>query len=115
MTEVKFHTKPTQINREDPIKIIDNGFYTAWAYPLSNGYCIGFKVFDNYMSEAALIKLEAPDKIHWYYPTTVDIHTRQDLVDFVKTWNDMRANDIVEIIKQIQRKHLEPSQSLHAL
>ena len=109
--EVKFHTKPTQ----NPIKIMDTDYYITWAYPLSNGYCIGFKVFDNYMSEAALIKLEAPDKIHWFYPTTIDIHTRQDLVDFVKSWDNMSINNILEILKQIQKRQLELSQELHTL
>lgn len=97
MTEVKFHTKPTQINREDPIKIIDNEIFTAWAYPLSNGYCAGFMVRDNGMAQAALIKFEEPNIINWLEITREDIHTRKDLVQFVKTYDGYTAYDIWEM------------------
>ena len=109
MTEVKFHTKPTQINRDDPIKIVDNEIFTVWAYPLSNGYCAGFIVRDNGMAEAALIKLESPNIIHWLEPTRIDIHTRQDLVNFVKTYDGYTVYDIWDL----QEKTL--SQDLHVL
>ena len=115
MTEVKFHTKPTQINREDPIKIIDNGFYKAWVYPLSNGYCVGFEVMSNGMSRASSIQLLSADTIEWLYHTTMDIHTRQDLVNFVKEWDKMTVFDIVDLQESILKMDLYNTQSLHTL
>lgn len=82
--EVKFHTKPTQINRENPILIIENEYYKVWVYPLNNGYFAGFMVHSNGMSEAAIVEIELSGVIHWVSPTSIDVHTRQDLVKFVK-------------------------------
>ena len=53
--KVKFHTKPTQVNRKNPILVIDcYPIVRRWMYELDNGYFILFSVFDNTRSEAVL-------------------------------------------------------------
>lgn len=85
MSEVKFHTKPTQINRQNPILVIANDYYKLWLYPLNSGYFAGFMVHANGMSEVALADVVyPPGGVHWAGQTSIDVHTRQDLVKFVK-------------------------------
>ena len=98
MSEVKFHTKPTQVNRKNPILIYK---YTTrakiWAYPLDNGYIALFMVHYNTMSTAVLGYLDDSDYVYTLDFTKIDIHTRQDLVDFVKNYNEMTVFDIVKL------------------
>lgn len=104
MSEVKFHTKPTQVNRKNPILIYK---YTTiakiWAYPLDNGYVALFMVHSDIMSTAVLGYSDENDHVHYLDFTRVDIYTRQDLVDFVKNYNKMTVCDIIEL----QEEHLK--------
>lgn len=95
MSEVKFHTKPTQINRQNPILVIDNTLYKLWLYPLSSGYFAGFMVRANGMAEAAIIAVAYPGGVHWIGKTSIDIHTRQDLVNFVKTRDQYTEEELL--------------------
>lgn len=97
--EVKFHTKPTQVNRKNPILVIDcYPIVRRWMYELDNGYFILFSVFDNTRSEAVVSATpENSGEVYYLDYTMVDIHTKQDLVDFVKTYNKMTVFDIVNL------------------
>lgn len=95
MTEVKFHTKPTQINREDPILVMDDDFRKLWLYPLNSGYFAGFMVHANGMSEVAIVVVAYPGGIHWLDKTSVDTHTRQDLVKFVKDHDSYTEEELL--------------------
>ena len=110
MTEVKFHTKPTQINRQDPLPVFDNFGVKAWLYPLSNGYFVLFRVV-NGVSNAGVVYVEDHYVIDFLQETVTDIHTRQDLVDYVKTWDKMTVFDIVQIQEDLLKISLEKASS----
>ena len=95
--EVKFHTKPTQINRENPILIIDHEYHKLWVYPLTNGFYAGFMVHENGMAECSIvgINLNGIYGAHWFNQWSIDVHTRQDLVNFVKTHDEWTEEEIV--------------------
>ena len=97
MSEVKFHTKPTQINRENPILIIDHEYHKLWVYPLVNGFYAGFMVHENGMAECSIvgINLNGIYGAHWFNQWSIDVHTRQDLVNFVKTHDEWTEEEIV--------------------
>lgn len=97
MTEVKFHTKPTQIDRQDPILIIDNEYRKLWVYPLTNGFYSGFMVHENGMAECSIVGINLNGKYgaHWFNQWSIDVHTRQDLVNFVKTHDKWTEEEIV--------------------
>lgn len=107
MSEVKFHTKPTQINRKNPILIYE---YTTiakvWAYPLDNGYIALFMVHSDTISTAVLGYLDDSDYVYNLDFTKIDIHTRQDLVDFVKNYNKMTKLDMLKLQQQVLKKEL---------
>lgn len=98
MSEVKFHTKPTQVNRKNPILIYE---YTTiakiWVYPLDNGYIALFIVYSDTRATAVLGYSDENDYVHNLDFTKIDIHTRQDLVDFVKNYNKMTVFDIIKL------------------
>ena len=97
MTEVKFHTKPTQINRENPILIIDNEYRKLWVYPLTNGFNAGFMVHENGMAECSIVEINLYGTygVHWFNHLSIDVHTRQDLVNFVKTHDECSGSEIL--------------------
>lgn len=113
MTEVKFHTKPTQINRQDPVKIFEFLGTTAWLYYLpKNGYYVLFKA-GNGASTAELAGFNREDLLSTLPNSKTEINTRKDLVDYVKTWGNLTVFDIVKIQEDILKNEL--AQSLHTL
>lgn len=100
MSEVKFHTKPTQINRKNPLKVKECFGIKSWLYPLSNGYFVLFSVVDS-KSSAGLVYVEDHFVTDYLQGTVTDIYTRQDLVDYVKTWDKMTVFDIVQLQEDI--------------
>nr|DAX38224.1 MAG TPA: hypothetical protein [Caudoviricetes sp.] len=97
--EVKFHTKPTQVNRKNPILVIDcYPVVRRWMYELDNGYFVLFSVYDDSRSEAVVADYTFDyDAVYYLDHTMVDIHTKQDLVDFVKEYNKHSNFDMVDI------------------
>ena len=101
MSEVKFHTKPTQVNRKNPILIVDRlPVVQTWMYELDNGYFVLFAVYDGHRSEANLAAFDDNGHVYYLDFTKIDIHTRQDLVEFVKNYNKMTTLDIFKMYKQ---------------
>lgn len=113
MKEVKFHTKPTQIDRQDPIKIYEMFGVIDWLYYLpKNGYYVLFKV-DNGISTATLAGFDKDDNLTTLFKSDVEIHTRKDLVDYVHSWGRLTTFDIVKVQEDILK--IELAQSLHVL
>lgn len=101
--EVKFHTKPTQVNRKNPKLVLDHfPIVRKWIYELDNGYFVIFSVFDNNRSEAAVGGFDRCGNLYHLDYTMVDIHTKQDLVDFVTDYNKYTVLDMLKLEKEIK-------------
>lgn len=102
-SKVKFHTKPTQINRKNPVLVIDcYPVVRRWMYELDNGYFILFSVYDN-RSEAVVANYSSNyETVYHLDYTMVDIHTKQDLVDFVTDYNKYSVLDMWKLEKEIK-------------
>lgn len=97
--EIKFHAKPTQINRQNPIAVKDAGLSKIYAYPIKGDFYVKFVVAGG-VSFAGLAKT---DKIPTPYnldvsPNTVhDIHKKMDLVHYVIGYRNIPLSDIESI------------------
>lgn len=101
--EVKFHTKPTQVNRKNPKLVLDHfPIVRKWIYELDNGYFVIFSVFDNNRSEAAVGGFDRCGNLYHLDYTMVDIHTKQDLVDFVTDYNKYTVLDMFKLEKEMK-------------
>lgn len=115
MSNTKFHTKPTQINRQNPVKIFEMLDVIVWLYYLpKNGYYVLFKVSSS-VSTAELAGFDKNDELVTLTNTETEINTRKDLVDYVKTWGDLTVFDIVKIQEDMLKMDLEKSHFLHTL
>jgi hypothetical protein len=97
--EVKFHIKPTQVNRKNPVLVINcYPVVRRWMYELNNGYFVIFSVYDDSRSEAVVANCpENSGEVYYLDHTMVDIHTKKDLVDFVTDYNKYSNFDMVDI------------------
>lgn len=101
--EVKFHTKPTQVNRKNPKLVLDHfPIVRKWIYELDNGYFVIFLVFDNNRSEATVGGFDRCGNLYHLDYTMVDIHTKQDLVDFVTDYNKYTVLDMFKLEKEMK-------------
>lgn len=101
--EVKFHTKPTQVNRKNPKLVLDHfPIVRKWIYELDNGYFVIFSVFDNNRSEAAVGGFDRCGNLYHLDYTLVDIHTKQDLVDLVSDYNKYTVLDMFKLEKEMK-------------
>ena len=113
--EVKFHNKPTQIDRQNPIKVLEVGGVIYWLYYLpKNGYYVLFKVA-NSVSTASLACFDENDGFNTLSISETEIYTRQDLVNYFNSWNNLTKFDIVKIQEDILIMELEKTQDLHTL
>ena len=97
--KVKFHKKPTQVNRKNPVLVINcYPVVRRWMYELNNGYFVIFSVYDDSRSEAVVANCpENSGEVYYLDHTMVDIHTKKDLVDFVTEYNKYSNFDMVDI------------------
>ena len=101
--EVKFHTKPTQVNRKNPKLVLDHfPIVRKWIYELDNGYFVIFSVFDNNRSEAAVGGFDRCGNLYHLDYTMVDIYIKQDLVDFVTDYNKYTVLDMFKLEKEMK-------------
>lgn len=101
--EVKFHTKPTQVNRKNPKLVLDHfPIVRKWIYELDNGYFVIFSVFDNNRSEAAVGGFDRCGNLYHLDYTLVDIYTKQDLVDLVSDYNKYTVLDMLKLEKEMK-------------
>lgn len=97
--EIKFHTRPTQINRRNPIVVKEAGLSRIYVYPIKGDFYVKLVVAGG-VSFAGLAKT---DEIPTPYnldvsPNTVhDIHTKMDLVDYVVGYRNTPIHDIETI------------------
>ena len=113
MSKTKFHTKPTQINRQNPVKIYEMFGVIDWLYYLpKNGYYVLFKV-DNGISTATLAGFDTNDNFTTLLKSGVEIHTRKDLVDYVNSWGNLTTFDIIKVQEDILK--IELAQELQVL
>ena len=99
--KVKFHTKPTQVNRKNPVLVIDcYPVVRRWMYELDNGYFILFSVYDNSRSEAVVASYTFNyESVYHLDYTLVDINTKKDLINFVKEYNKYSILDMWKLEK----------------
>lgn len=102
--KVKFHKKPTQVNRKNPVLVINcYPVVRRWMYELDNGYFILFSVYNNTRSEAVVAACpENSGEVYHLDYTMVDIHTKKDLVDFVTDYNKYSVLDMWKLEKEIK-------------
>ena len=62
---------------------------------MSNGYFVLFRVLTS-TSSAGIVRVEDNIVTDFLQGTITDIYTRQDLVDYVRTWDKMTVFDIVQ-------------------
>lgn len=97
--EIKFHTRPTQINRQNPIIAKDGGLSKVYAYPIKGDFYVKFVVAGG-VAFAGLAKTnQNPNAYNLNVsPNTVhDIHTKMDLVHYVMGYRNIPVRDIEAI------------------
>lgn len=93
--EIKFHTRPTQINRKNPIVVKDAGVSKIYAYPLKGDFYIRFAVVGS-TSIAGLAKSEDPTNLNVRMGdyTIFDIHSKKDLVEYVTSYRKLSIEEL---------------------
>lgn len=97
--EIKFHAKPTQINRQNPIAVKDAGLSKIYAYPIKGDFYVKFVVAGG-VSFAGLAKTDeipTPYNLNVSPITVYDIHTKMDLVHYVMGYRSISLSDIESI------------------
>lgn len=102
--EIKFHTRPTQINRQNPIVVKDGGLSKVYAYPIKGDFYVKFVIAGG-VAFAGLVKTnQIPNayNLDVLTHTVYDIHTKNDLVNYVVGYRNTPIN-IIESICNIQQ------------
>lgn len=97
--EIKFHTRPTQINRQNPIFVKDAGLSKIYAYPIKGDFYVKFVVAGG-VAFAGLAKTDqipSPYNLNVSPITVYDIHTKMDLVHYVMGYKTISLSDIESI------------------
>ena len=97
--EIKFHTRPTQINRQNPIAVKDAGLSKIYAYPIKGDFYVKFVVAGG-VAFAGLAKTDqipSPYNLNVSPITVYDIHTKMDLVHYVMGYRSISLSDIETI------------------
>lgn len=96
--EIKFHTKPTQINRQNPIVVKKDYLLKVYMYPLKGDFYVKFAVVGG-TAFAGLVKTDDPMNIATIMPdaTMHDIHRKKDLINLVTGYRNIWLSDIESI------------------
>ena len=88
--EIKFHHRPTQINRKNPIVVKNEGFLHVYNYRLKGDFYVRFAVVGG-TSFAGLVKTDDPTNISAIMceHTMCDIYSKKDLVNYVTDYGNM--------------------------
>lgn len=99
--EIKFHTKPTQINRNNPIVVVRKGFMHVYAYHLRDDFYVKFAIVGG-TSFAGLIKTDDPKSIYTIIAdnTIIDIHNKNQLVEFVTSYSKLSTTVLNDVYNQ---------------
>lgn len=96
--EIKFHTRPTQINRQNPIVVKKDYLLKVYMYPLKGDFYVRLAVVGG-TAFAGLVKTDDPMNISAIMPewTIYDIHTKQELINYITGYRNIRLSDIDSI------------------
>lgn len=96
--EIKFHTRPTQINRQNPICIKHDYLLKVYMYPLKGDFYVKFAVVGG-TAFAGLVRTDDPMNISTIMPewTIHDIHSKQELINYITGYRNIRLSDIDSI------------------
>lgn len=96
--EIKFHTRPTQINRQNPIVVKHTGLSNIYMYPLKGDFYIRFSTVGG-TSIAGLVKTDDPMKLEVRAGdyTVFDIHSKKDLVEYVTSYRKLPIEEIERV------------------
>lgn len=96
--EIKFHHRPTQINRQNPICIKHDYLLKVYMYPLKGDFYVKFAVVGG-TSFAGLVRTDDPMNISAIMPewTIQDIHSKQELINYITGYRNIRLSDIDSI------------------
>ena len=96
--EIKFHTRPTQINRQNPICIKHDYLLKVYMYPLKGDFYVKFAVVGG-TAFAGLVKTDDPNNISAIMPerTIHDIYTKMDLIHYIIGYLNIPLRDIESI------------------
>ena len=91
---IKYHTKPTQIDRKDPHHRIHDKYRNQWIYGINDKYFVSFVVLDLGIgpkeSECALCSYD-----NRVADATVNkMFTKNDLVTYVKHFRGLPENQL---------------------
>lgn len=96
--EIKFHTRPTQINRQNPICIKHDYLLKVYMYPLKGDFYVKFAVVGG-TAFAGLVRTDDPMNISAIMPewTIYDIHSKQELINYITGYRNIWLTDIESI------------------
>lgn len=96
--EIKFHHRPTQINRQNPIVVKKDYLLKVYMYPLKGNFYVRFAVVGG-TAFAGLVKTDDPMNISAIMPewTIYDIHSKQELINYIMGYRNIRLSDIDSI------------------
>lgn len=97
--EIKFHTRPTQINRKNPIFVKDTDSIKVYAYPLKGDFYAKFVVIGS-VAKAFLAECKGElttGDLNVATNTAYDIHTKNNLVEFVTSYSKLSTNVLNDI------------------
>lgn len=94
---IKYHTKPTQIDRKDPHHRIHDKYRDQWIYGINDKYFVSFVVLDLGIgpkeSECALCSYD-----NRVADATVNkMFTKNDLVTYVKHFRGLPENQLEDL------------------
>lgn len=96
--EIKFHHRPTQINRQNPIVVKKDYLLKVYMYPLKDDFYVRFVVAGG-TSFAGLVKTDDPMNISAIMPewTIYDIHSKRELINYITGYRNIRLSEIDSI------------------
>lgn len=96
--EIKFHHRPTQINRQNPIVVKKDYLLKVYMYPLKDDFYVKFVVAGG-TAFAGLVKTDDPMNISAIMPdsTIHDIYNKKDLINLVTGYRNIWLSDVESI------------------
>lgn len=87
--EIKFHTRPTQIDRKNPIVVRKSGLAGVYMYHLKGDFYARFCTAGS-TSMIGLVKTDDPMDLSVRFGdyTTQDVNSKNDLIDYVKSYRN---------------------------
>lgn len=96
--EIKFHHRPTQINRQNPIVVQKDYLLKVYMYPLKSDFYVRFVVAGG-TSFTGLVKTDDPMNISAIMPewTIHDMHSKRELINYITGYRNIRLSEIDSI------------------